>query len=280
VRVDLDPRAGPVRGDPDRLQQVVWNLLSNAIKFTPDGGRVDVTLRRDTEHVVLGVADNGIGIPPEFLPYVFDRFRQADGSTTRPQGGLGLGLAIVRHLAEVHGGEVSAYSEGPGRGAKFIVKLPLVDAAERDEAQPTHAVLRPAAFAGPSLEGVTVLLVDFDQDAAAATGGLLRERGAEVTQAFSPGQALEIVRRLRPDVLLARGNAESDECHQLIRAVREIPPERGGLTPAAVFDASGATQERMKSLLAGFQAHLTGPVAGADLVTVVASLAGRTRELL
>jgi CheY-like chemotaxis protein len=149
-----------------------------------------------------------------------------------------------------------------------------------DEAPPAHGLPPPASFAGPSLEGVTVLLVDADEAAAAATGGLLRERGAEVTQASSAGQALEIVRRVRPDVLLARGNAESEICHRLIRAVREIPPGRGGLTPAAVFGAGGALQERMKSLMAGYQAHLPAPVTGAELATVVASLAGRTRELL
>ena len=164
VGVALDPLAGPVLGDPDRLQQVVWNLLSNAIKFTPDGGHVEVKLHRDAGHAVLDIADDGIGIAPEFLPFVFERFRQADPSTTRPQGGLGLGLAIVRHLAEVHGGEVSAHSEGPGRGSAFTVSLPVVDLARRaDEAHCSRAALPAPAFVGPSLEGVSVLLVDADE---------------------------------------------------------------------------------------------------------------------
>jgi PAS domain S-box-containing protein len=282
IALAIDPLAGPVLGDPDRLQQVVWNLLSNAIKFTPDGGRVQVALRRDGAQAVIWVSDNGIGIAPEFLPFVFERFRQADASSTRPQGGLGLGLAIVRHLAEIHGGLVTAESAGPGRGAVFTLRLPLVDlgqtAAELRRI-PAAAVPEPAGFAGPSLEGVSVLLVDDEEASREATRGLLSERGADVSLASSAEEALELIGRLRPDVLLTRLNGRGEESHRLIRAVREIPPERGGLTPAAVLSQERAAEDRMKSLLAGYQIHLAQPVEPLELTMVVASLAGRTRDL-
>jgi len=213
---------------------------------------------------------------------VFERFRQGDASSTRPQGGLGLGLAIVRHFAEVHGGRVTAESAGPGLGAVFTLRLPLVDLAQpAAELQriPAAAAPEPAAFAGPSLEGVSVLLVDDDETSREATRGLLRERGANVLLASSAEEALEMVMRLRPDVLLARVNGRGEESHQLIRAVREIPPERGGLTPAAVLSEERAAEDRMKSLMAGYQIHLAQPVEALELATVVASLAGRTRDL-
>jgi PAS domain S-box-containing protein len=278
----LDPLAGPVSGDPDRLQQVVWNLLSNAIKFTPDGGKVEVELRREGTHAVLTVADNGIGIAPEFLPFVFDRFRQADSSSTRPQGGLGLGLAIVRHLAEVHGGTVMAESAGVGLGARFTLRLPLVDLTQpAAELQRRPAAATEAAdFPGPSLEGVSVLVVDADAPAREATSGVLRERGADVLLAGSADEALEMVRRLRPDVLLARFNGRGEESQRLIRAIRDFPPERGGLTPAAVLSGQAAPEDQIRSLLAGYQIHLAEPVEPPELATVIASLAGRTRDLM
>jgi PAS domain S-box-containing protein len=279
VGVALDPRAGPVLGDADRLQQIVWNLLSNAIKFTPDGGEVKVALRRSGADALLSVSDNGVGIAPEFLPFVFDRFRQADASPTRQQGGLGLGLAIARHLAEMHAGAILAESPGTGRGAVFTLRLPLL-AEDRpsDEPRPT-AVPAPAA-PGPSLEGVSVLVVCGDGGVAEATAGALRERGADVVLAARAEQAVDIVRRTRPHVLLACASTPGDEDQRLIRAVRDIPPERGGLTPAALVNGRASFEDRVNSLLAGYQAHVPGHVEAGELATVVASLAGRTREFL
>ncbi|HEY7508686.1 MAG TPA: PAS domain-containing sensor histidine kinase, partial [Vicinamibacteria bacterium] len=192
VGVALDPRAGPVLGDADRLQQIVWNLLSNAIKFTPDGGEVKVALRRSGADALLSVSDNGVGIAPEFLPFVFDRFRQGDASPTRRQGGLGLGLAIARHLAEVHAGAIMVESPGTGRGAVFTLRLPLLAQDRPSDEPPPTAV--PAA-PGPSLEGVSVLVVCGDAGVAEATAGALRERGADVVLAARAEQAVDIVRR-------------------------------------------------------------------------------------
>jgi CheY-like chemotaxis protein len=278
VEVALDPRAGPVLGDADRLQQIVWNLLSNAVKFTPNGGEVKVALRRSGADALLSVSDNGVGIAPEFLPFVFDRFRQADASATRPQGGLGLGLAIARHLAEMHAGAIRVESPGRGRGAVFTLRVPLAEGHALAE-PPLPAISAPAAQ-GPSLEGVSVLLVCGDVGAAEPTAGALRERGADVVLAARAEQAVDIVRRMRPHVLLAFAGTSGDEEHRLIRAVRDIPPERGGLTPAALVNGRPSVEDRVNSLLAGYQAHLPGPVEAGELATVVASLAGRTREFL
>jgi signal transduction histidine kinase len=281
LRLAVDPLAGPVLGDADRLQQVVWNLLANAIKFTPAGGHVEVALAREGKDAVLRITDDGVGIAPEFLPFIFDRFRQADPSPTRPFGGLGLGLAIVRHLAEAHGGAVTAESAGPGHGATFTFRLPLSDVAERAAApagEPALVVLDPA-LRGPSLEGVSVLLVDADRAERERTSALLSERGAEVVPASGAQEALELVKRLRPHVLLSVERAEADG-HQLIRSLREMPPERGGLTPAAVLSDVAAPEDRLRSLLAGYQVHLARPVTGHELAAVTANLAGRTRDFL
>jgi CheY-like chemotaxis protein len=242
---------------------------------------VDVELHREQGQVAMRVSDNGVGILPAFLPHVFERFRQADASTTRPQGGLGLGLAIVRHLAEVHGGSVRAESGGPGLGATFTLRLPLLQATPAAHEEPeTAAWADPAGFEGPSLEGVSVLLVGADASARAATGHLLRGRGAEVLDATSAEQALEMVKRLRPDVLLSYVGWPAEESNRLIRAVRDLPPARGGLTPAAAFGGEASAEERLRSLLAGYQTHLAQPVALDDLAMVVASLAGRTRGVI
>ena len=282
IRVGLavDPLAGPVLGDPDRLQQVVWNLLANAIKFTPPGGHVDVALGREGTDAVLRIADGGVGIARDFLPFVFEPFRQADPSSTRPHGGLGLGLAIVRHLAEAHGGTVSAESAGLGLGATFTLRLPLAPASAPAPPPLGPAVVLPPAFVGPSLEGVSVLLVDPEPEGRERTGALLRERGADVLQASGLEEALEVVKRRRPHVLLARVGHGGEEAYRLIRAVREMPPEGGGLTPAAVLSDDAAAHERLRSLLAGYQVHLAQPVAGHELAAVTANLAGRTRDFL
>jgi signal transduction histidine kinase len=281
IRVGLavDPLTGPVLGDADRLRQLVWNLLANAIKFTPPGGRVDVALWREGTEAVLRVTDDGVGIARDFLPFVFEPFRQSDPSSTRSHGGLGLGLAIVRHLAQAHGGTVGAESAGLGLGAAFTLRLPLdgVSAATARPAEPA-AALPPSR--GPSLQGVSVLVVDAEPAGRERTAALLRERGAGVLQASGLEEALELVKRLRPHVLLARVGRGEEEGYRLIRAVREIPPERGGLTPAAVLSDEAAADERLRSLLAGYQVHLAQPVAAHELATVTANLAGRTRDFL
>ena len=277
IEVALDPRAGPVLGDADRLQQVVWNLLSNAIKFTGDGGRVNVALIRSGPEAVLTVSDNGAGIAPEFLPYVFDRFRQADASSTRPQGGLGLGLAIARHLAEAHGGRISVESAGSGHGAQFALRLPIV---EPSASAAVGTAVAAVPLGGPSLDGVTILVVCAHMGRGEDATQLLRDRGAEVVHVADTGAALDSVRRLRPHVLLACHEGNDSDDHSLIRAVREMSPERGGLTPAALLGGAATTEERMLSLLAGYQAHVPDQADPAELASVVASLAGRTRELL
>jgi PAS domain S-box-containing protein len=292
VQAVLDPSAGPVSGDPGRLQQVFWNLLNNAVKFTPRGGRVQVVLGRVNSHVEVSVADSGEGIAPEFLPYVFDRFRQADASTTRRHGGLGLGLAIVRQLVELHGGGVRAESAGLGRGATFILTLPLtpVDVREGsagDRRHPTAADggVGAAAADAPGatgladacirIEGVRVLVVDDEPDARGVVERVLRDCGAAVATAASAREALERLEGERFDVLVSDIGMPGEDGYALIRRVRGLGVERGGAIPAVALTAYARAEDRMKAVLAGFQMHVAKPVEPAELVTMVASLAGR-----
>ncbi|MCA1616000.1 MAG: response regulator [Acidobacteria bacterium] len=281
LRSALDPAAAPVAGDADRLQQVVWNLVNNAVKFTPEGGRVEVRLSRAEAGVEIAVGDTGAGVEPEFLPFVFDRFRQADPTTTRTHGGLGLGLAIVRQLVELHGGTVAADSEGAGRGATFTVRLP--HAAPLPHRTAPAPALATAAAAGPPegafdcelLSGLRVLVVDDERDARELFAQTLAECGAQVLTADSAADALDALERERPDVLLADIGMPGADGYELIARVRSLPPERGGRTPAAALTAYTRTEDRMRALRAGFQLHLPKPVKAAELVTVIASLAGR-----
>ncbi len=281
----LDDGAGPVSGDSDRLQQMVWNLLSNAIKFTPKHGRVQVRLERVNSGVEIIVSDNGAGIKPEFLPYVFDRFRQADGSSTRHQGGLGLGLAIVRHLAEMHGGSVRAESTGVGEGSTFIIRLPLriIHGAATDPARS-----RPAADNGeaaldcpPQLDGLRVLVVDDDADARELVKTILAQSGALVKTAGTADEALAILsaRRRRdawqPDLLISDIEMPEADGYMLIRKLRVIEAQRGGKIPAVALTAYTRVEDRLRSLSAGFHMHLGKPVEALELLTVVASLTGR-----
>ncbi|HEV2861944.1 MAG TPA: ATP-binding protein [Pyrinomonadaceae bacterium] len=285
LRSDLGPGA-VVTGDPARLQQVVWNLLANAVKFTPPGGEVRVSAQRILTHVRIEVSDTGPGIPPEFLPYVFDRFRQADSSTTRQHGGLGLGLSIVRHLVEAHGGSVHAYSAGEGQGATFTVDLPLpVDAepppaADDDAAREAGGPVAPPAAedageAMPPLVGVRVLLVDDDDDTLEMLQALLRRAGAEVTAVTSAGAALGALERVRPDVMVADIGMPGVDGYELVRRVRSLGAERGGQTPAVALTAYAGEADRVRALRSGFQTHLAKPVAPSDLVAAVVNLAGR-----
>jgi CheY-like chemotaxis protein/anti-sigma regulatory factor (Ser/Thr protein kinase) len=279
---ELDPAAASLSGDADRLQQVVWNLVSNAIKFAPRGGRVTLRLRRLEALSELSVADDGPGIRPEFLPYVFERFRQADSSSTRPHGGLGLGLAIVRHLVELHGGTVDAANRTDGRtGAVFTVRLPRAPVVP-SVALPPSETPQPASDrsvwleSAPPLEGLRVLVVDDEPDSRDMVATVLELAGAEALVAGTAAEGLSILIRERPDVLLSDLEMPGEDGYSLVRRVRALPPDSGGLTPAAALTAYAGAEHRTKTLLAGFQLHVAKPVQPAELAAVVASLAARS----
>jgi PAS domain S-box-containing protein len=279
----LDPRAGPVSGDASRLQQVVWNLLSNAVKFTPKGGSIDVRLDRVESYVELTVSDTGQGISPDFLPHVFERFRQADSTSTRKHGGLGLGLSIVRHLIEIHGGEVEAHSEGEGRGATFSVSLPLM-AVRRDEvasarnpflsAQTPNAENR-SPDSDISLEGLRVLIVDDEPDARDMLDLLLRQCDADVRVTATVSDALEAIVRWKPDVMVSDIGMPVEDGYALINKVRSLKPELGGDTPAVALTGYASPEDRQRLLASGYQAHLTKPVEINDLVKEIVRLASQ-----
>jgi len=277
LHLNFEANVGLVLGDRERLQQVVWNLLSNAVKFTPGGGEVNVKLLCINSHVEISVADSGVGINPHFLPHVFDRFRQADGSTTRTHGGLGLGLAIVRHLVELHGGVVTADSDGNGQGATFTVRLPLMVAVDSqtpfDSERRIHAV-----SSGPpqvSLEHLRVLIVDDELDARELVTVMLERCGAIMKAAESSREALEIIESWKPDVLIADIGMPVEDGYGLIKRVRALPKERGGHTPALALTAYARTEDRIRALSEGYQVHLSKPVDRAELAAVVARLAER-----
>jgi len=275
----LDPAAGPISGDADRLQQVVWNLLTNAVKFTPKGGRIQVKVQRLNSHVEIVVSDSGVGINKEFLPYVFDRFRQADASTTRIHGGLGLGLSIVRQLVDLHGGNVSVQSEGEGKGSTFTITLPFAGViSDENEAEAVHPIQSDEilSFDGlPSLQGLKVLVVDDEADTRELIGEVLRECGSEVITSRSAAEALQALEQHRPDILISDLGMPDEDGYSLIEKIRALPSDRGGDIPAAALTAYARAEDRMRVLRSGFQFHLPKPVDSAELVTVVASLAGR-----
>lgn len=274
----FDTHAGPVTGDPARLQQVAWNLLFNAVKFTPNGGQVRVLLERVGSHLELGVIDTGQGIRPEFLSQVFDRFRQADGSTTRRHGGLGLGLSIVKQLVEMHGGTVRARSPGEDQGSTFTVTLPIAAVhhpADREKARPKEP--EPTEIESPTdvLAGVKVLVVDDEPDARALIQRVLAGSRAEVRVAGTVAEALTELGEFMADVLVSDIGMPDEDGYDLIRRVRSDGRTSGHL-PAVALTAFARSEDRKRALLAGFQMHVTKPVDPAELVTVVASLAGRT----
>jgi signal transduction histidine kinase/CheY-like chemotaxis protein len=264
----LDAGTRPVSGDPDRLQQVVWNLLSNAIKFTPAGGTVTVRIEQGDSNVSVVVRDDGAGIAPDFLPHVFERFRQADASTTRAHGGLGLGLSIVRHLVELHGGTVRADSEGPGRGSTFTVALPLLADVPAFPAPGARA----ASTAGaPDLHGVYVLVVDDEVDGRSFVETALAGHGAEVKGVGSADDAMAALRGRVPDAIVCDIEMPGRDGLDLIREIRSLPAARGRI-PATALTAHVRPEDRVRSLVAGFQVHLAKPVDPLELVVVVASL--------
>jgi CheY-like chemotaxis protein len=281
------PAGALVSGDPVRLQQVVWNLLSNAIKFTPRGGTVSVTIDRAESRARIVVTDTGRGITPDFLPYVFDRFRQADASSTRRHGGLGLGLSIVRHLVELHGGTIDAHSDGEGKGATFTVALPLMAArpdfppratghAEVGSSPPSPSSQPlPALECPPVLAGLRVLVVDDEPDARRLLAAVLGRCKAEVATAGGVAEALGEIDRARPHVLVSDIGMPDEDGYSLIRRVRQWDAAAGGHTPAIALTAYTRPADRVRVLSAGFQAYLPKPVEPAELVAAVASLAGR-----
>ncbi|HEV2861049.1 MAG TPA: PAS domain S-box protein, partial [Pyrinomonadaceae bacterium] len=276
VRVQkvIDTGLVTVSGDPVRLQQVVWNLLSNAVKFTPRGGRIQVKLERVSSHVEIAVSDTGAGIDPEFLPYVFDRFRQADGTTTRAHGGLGLGLSIVRHIVELHGGTVMAESAGEGQGATFTVLLPVapVYAPERSEGRVRPAARdTPPAFDRPErLDGLRVLVVDDEPDTLGMLKAGLGRCGAEVATAGSATEALAMLSESPPDLLISDIGMPDEDGYALIRKVRALAAERGGRVPAIALTAYARAEDRLQALQAGYQMHVAKPVELTELAAVAA----------
>jgi PAS domain S-box-containing protein len=269
----VNPCADHVSGDPGRLQQVLWNLLTNAIKFTPEGGKVQVVLARGNSHVELSVVDTGEGIDAEFLPYLFERFSQADASTTRKHGGLGLGLSIVKTLVELHGGAVRAKSAGLGQGSTFTIHLPLQvkKAPDNHEPQPRASRLSPVSDCRDKLSGLNVLIVDDEPDARALVSRFLVECSATTALAASAAEAHMLLSDFAADVIVSDIGMPEQDGYDFIRARRK----RGDKTPAVALTAFARAEDRMRSIQAGFQSHLPKPVEPAELIAVVASLAGR-----
>src|SRR5687768_6761316 len=267
------PGLGAISADSARLQQIIWNLLSNAVKFTPHGGKINVRVARDGSNAKVTVNDSGQGIDPEFLPRVFDRFRQADSSTTRNFGGLGLGLAIVRHLVELHGGTVSAESEGVGMGATFSASFPLLT----DRAEPITVMQSGEVHASElrSLDGLRVLLVDDEPETREIISTVVERTGAEVKTCTSAHEALTELVEWRPHVILSDIAMPDEDGYSFIGRVRSLPQNEGGNTPAAALTAYAREEDRKQALAAGYQMHIAKPIGAGQLVTMIAKLAGR-----
>lgn len=284
LQFQIDSAAGLVSGDANRLQQVVWNLLTNAIKYTARRGRVEVHLKHQDSSAAIVVRDTGEGISPEFLPHIFERFRQADGTTTRQHGGLGLGLAIVRQLVESHGGTVHAASEGVGRGATFTVTLPLMalgnaELGVRNEDNGEHKQTEVFDLQSANLANLRVLVVDDELDARELLTLALTHRGAEVRVAASVSAALEIISQWKPDVLVSDIGMPSEDGYELIKRVRALGPERGGTIPAIALTGYASEEDAAHARLAGFELHLAKPVSPSELVANVANLIMKARHV-
>jgi PAS domain S-box-containing protein len=281
-RINLQTRFEPgqclVKGDPNRLRQVIWNLLSNAIKFTPRGGSVNIDLTCVESTVRLTVSDTGDGISPEFLPYVFDRFRQAEGSISRKQGGLGLGLAVARHLVELHGGTIRAESEGLGKGANFSVDLPLAQERRdpaRAEERRREVERRRSRSGAVRLDGVHVLLVEDDDDSRKLLGTMLKRYGARVTSTKSAAEALAVFQDQLPDVMISDIGMPDQDGYELIRKLRALSPEKGGNTPAIALTGYASRKDRERALGSGYQQHMAKPIEQVDMINAIAALVGR-----
>ena len=275
VRVTLDARAGRLRGDPGRLQQVFWNLLTNAVKFTPAGGRIDVVMERVNSHVEVSIEDSGIGIKPEFLAFVFDRFRQADASTTRQHGGLGLGLSIVKHLVELHGGSVRVKSAGEGQGATFVVALPISVVRGEDAGAAERAAFSDvdvSTIALPSLEGVRALVVDDQEDARILICRLVEQYGGRCALADSAAEALRILEKEDVNIIVSDIGMPDTDGYELIRKIRAMPSAAIRNLPAIALTAYARADDRQRALLAGYQMHVSKPVEPRELIAGIASL--------
>lgn len=275
LQLVLDPGASRIAGDPDRLHQVFANLLSNSIKFTPKGGRVQVRLERINSHIEISVNDTGEGVDPDLLPHVFELFRQGDSTTTRKQRGLGLGLGIARSLVELHGGTITAYSEGVGKGAQFVVRLPLMISVQHHGEERTH----PAAgdyipSDVPALSGVRILLVDDEPDSLETVSLLLSQAGAEVSMASSAAQAVEMFLKSVPDVLISDIGMPDEDGYSLMRRIRALP--NGASVPAVALTAFARAHDRIKALEAGYQVHVPKPVDVGELANIIAILIRRS----
>jgi hypothetical protein len=267
-----------VNGDPGRLQQVIGNVLTNAIKFTPEGGRVDVSVRHVGSHMEVKVVDAGRGISADFLPHVFERFRQADKATSRQQGGLGLGLAIVRQLVELHGGTVHAASEGEGRGATFTIRLPILTAAAPPERWSELAERRFAASMGspkrrsPRLDDLHILVVDDHADGRTLTSLVLTEAGASVSAVASVREALQLLEGQRPDVIVSDIGLPEEDGYALVRRIRQHEAAHGGFLPAIALTGFARAEDRTRILAAGFQAHVSKPLDPAELTAAITAV--------
>lgn len=269
----LEPWVGPFIGDLERIRQIVWNLLTNAIKFTPTGGLIEVRLERLEEKALLIVSDTGQGIKPEFLPHLFERFRQADSSTSRKQGGLGLGLTIVKHLVELHQGAIYAYSAGEGRGTDMMVTLPLAESAQIPVGAAGKPGPRTDKWPG-ALQGLHVLVVDDERDTREVLGVMLTRYGADVRVAGATAEALDVLAAWRPDVLVSDIAMPGEDGYTLIRKLRALPAERGGSIPAIALTSFAGSQDRSRALSNGFQLHLAKPIEPGELASMVRRVAG------
>ncbi|MCU0680839.1 MAG: response regulator [Polyangiaceae bacterium] len=282
LQATFDASAGPLVGDPDRLQQIIWNFLTNAVKFTPKGGRVWVRVRPVNSSVEIEVGDSGRGIAPEFLPHVFERFRQAEAGATRSHGGLGLGLAIVKSLIELHGGTVEARSEGEGRGSSFLARLPVtplrVDKDGRPALHPRASGATPGFVCPPQLDGARILIIDDEPDSRELIVTALAQCGAVVSAGASAAEALEHLAGARFDVLVSDIGMPGEDGYALIRRVRAMPPEAGGRTPAVALTAFARGEDRTRALASGFDVHIAKPVEPAELVLVLARLIDRAPD--
>jgi PAS domain S-box-containing protein len=279
LHTDLRPLGGPVSGDADRLRQIVWNLLSNAIKFTPRAGRVEIRLESIASEIELTVKDSGLGISETFLPFVFDRFRQADSTSARQHGGLGLGLAIVRHLVEMHGGTIRADSPGEGRGATFTIRLPLVEMGKSTSSVGDNARIAESVRLGSgaksdvaALRGIRVLVVDDEVDAREMLNLMLVHRGVDVRAAATADEALMVLEEWRPDVLVSDIGMPNEDGYALIGRVRSLALERGGQIPAVALTGYAGADDRRRLLSAGYQVCLAKPVNFAELAITLANL--------
>jgi PAS domain S-box-containing protein len=275
----LDPKGGPITGDPNRLQQVLWNLLTNAVKFTPKGGRIQVFLRRVNSHIEISVVDSGQGISAEFLPHLFTRFSQADTSIARKHGGLGLGLALVKSLVELHGGTVKASSEGEAQGAKFVVSLPLT-AVYRDDIEPTLTPAPATAASGsnPDLHGFHVLVVDDEADARGLIQHILKKCNATVTTAASAAEGIAAVKQHHPDMILSDIGMPVEDGYEFLAKLRQLSDAEGGDTPAVALTAFARSEDRRRALMAGFQMHLPKPIEAAELLAVASNICTASRR--